>query len=197
MLTYQKKGIYLQVAYDIRTARTITSYAKESNSTLQIHRTCYTYIKHTYTCLHTAQTKPNNNKKKTNRRDKSFRVQSWLLLKSLNIHIGIECNQEKKRKEKRRFENRELDFINKFLPKFSVYQWLIDWILAPTQTNNELPTVYWSEWMKSKQQITRSTCKTHDSNSFYEQWFKPKNLSIYCTHLAKSSQSYLHISWLV
>lgn len=61
MLTYQKKGIYLQVAYDIRTARTITSYAKESNSTLQIHRTCYTYIKHTYTCLHTAQTKPNNN----------------------------------------------------------------------------------------------------------------------------------------
>lgn len=38
--------------------------------------------------------------KKTNRRDKSFRVQSWLLLKSLNIHIGIECNQEKKRKEK-------------------------------------------------------------------------------------------------
>lgn len=128
MLTYQKKGIYLQVAYEIRTARIITSYAKESNSTLQIHRTCYTYIKHTYrACTLHRQ----NRTKKTNRRDKSFRVQSWLLLKSLNILIGIECNQEKKRKE-RRFENRELDFINKFLPKFSVYQWLIDWILAST-----------------------------------------------------------------
>lgn len=150
MLTYQKKGIYLQVAYDIRTARTITSYAKESNSTLQIHRTCYTYIKHTYTCLHTAQTKPNNNKKKTNRRDKSFRVQSWLLLKSLNIHIGIECNQEKKRKEKRRFENRELDFINKFLPKFSVYQWLIDWILTGPDTDKQWITNGVLEWMNEK-----------------------------------------------
>lgn len=67
MLTYQKKGIYLQVAYDIRTARTITSYAKESNSTLQIHRTCYTYIKHTYTCLHTAQTKQQQQKNQSSR----------------------------------------------------------------------------------------------------------------------------------